>query len=263
MKKSILAADPVTLPNGQKMKLVEFLAWAKSLDHDSPPQHGSEEPIVCTTALVLADCFPCVGGPIFEASPGPVCGWTYTAAFGGKGGEVSFAGGQMLMQMLANNNVPAAYKQALNPTIVSRTGQFTFTEFAGSVGFGISFYEHFLINAGKTQAVYMRLLDDGTLFIQAGLTLNATVFTGFWTPNNGTHTVHYNVVGLNNIQLWIDGVLISLSPLGSGGIATMSLPDNIAAFFFAAGNYFPDVASIDSVFISRPLLPPSTVFCCT
>ena len=260
-KKSILASDPVTLPNGKQMGLVDFLAWAKTLDHDSPPQHGSGS--LCTIADILATCFPCTGGPISGASPGPVCDWTFTAAFGGKGGQVSFAPGQMLMQMTANNDVPAAYHSIVLPNVSHITAQFALQEFA-SAPTNLVFYQLFLVGAGSVQALELKLIADGTLFLSVGPRLGgAKIYSGSWLPNGSLRIIDLNIISLLvTPDLYIDGVPIPLTLIGPGGINIGTLPANVAAFFATTGSGFPDTAVIESAFVTSGIYPPGTVYCC-
>lgn len=261
-RKSILASDPVVMPDGSKMTLVNFLSWAKSFDHDQPPQHGSMTPIVCEPATILHECFPCSGGPINGGAPGPVCGWTFRSPFGGKGGQVSFAG-DMLLQGMAFSEAPGASKPGAFPPILSNlTWQYTFTEYSAPVGGGTSLYDNYLVSSSGFQAVELRMVDNGTLLIAVGPTVSASFHTGHWFPNNGTHQIHVAIDGGGNPFLWIDGIPIPLTPAGSGSINIGSLPHGVVFFSGSSGPFFPDEATIRSVFVTANFFPPTTVFCC-
>lgn len=261
MKKNIFVGARVTMPDGSRPSLREFLDWAKSFDHDQPPQHGSLAPSVCTPASILADCFPCIGGPISSGAPGPVCGWTFRSPFGGKGGSVTFVN-DMLLRMGGFNESPGASKPAIVTNVGNLTWQYTFTEFPAPVGGGTSVYDNFIVNSGRNQAVQIRFTDNGTFIIAIGPLAGATFYTGNWIPNNGTHTVHLIVDGALNPLLWIDGIPVPATPVGGGSINIGTLPHDVVFFSASSGGFFPDAATIRSVFITSGALPPSTVFCC-
>jgi len=258
-KQSILAADPVVMPNGQKLSLPDFLSWAKSLDHDTPPQHGSA--VACVVAGILSECFPCTGGPIDGASPGPVCGWTFSEVFGPKGGNVTFTPGQMEMNATANNEVPAALKSVAIPTLNAITFQTTFTEFPGATGSGFSQYEFYLMTGGVSRVLALVMVDTGILTLTVGPSAGADTYSAPWTPNNGTHTIHITVSAGGVPTLYIDGILVPLTFLGNGALFT-GLPANTVSAFFSSGPTFPQTAVISEIFITSGVLPPTTTFCC-
>lgn len=217
----------------------------------------------CVTASIFTDCFPCTGGPIDAVTPGPVCGWTFSNAFGGKGGSVSFTPGVMHMDSAANNDVPAATKPISFPSVNNITYQATFTEYPAPTGGGFSFYQFFLVGTGTAYGFDLRLVDNGTLFLSIGPSVGASIYSGSWTPNNGTHEVHLTVSAGGVPTLYLDGVLIPLTFLLIGGINFGTMPGDVAAIFMGSGNVFPDSASVSSVFVTSGVLPPTTEFCCS
>lgn len=226
------------------------------------PPGPAPVPPSCVTAGIFADCFPCTGGPITGAAPGPVCDWTFSQAFGPKGGEVSFSPGQASFNMVGINNVPAATSPISLATVNNMTAQWTFTEFAAPTGGGNSVYEFYVVTAGATEGVLVRLNDDGSLFVIAGPVAAAGIYGGAWTPNNGTHKVHLTVDGVGMPVLSIDDVDIPLAFFLSGPLFLGTLPGNVTAIFMAAGLVFPDTSVVSRAFIASGVLPSSTVFCC-
>src|SRR5436190_14587338 len=87
-------------------------------------------PIACVTTDIFRDCFQGCMGTISGASPGPVCGWTFSEAFGAFGGRVVFTPGVMSF-VGSNGEAPADTKPLLGQlqSIFNITGQYSFTEF--------------------------------------------------------------------------------------------------------------------------------------
>lgn len=168
----------------------------------------------------------------------------------------------MSFDMVAVNNVPAATKPISLASVNNLTAQWTFTEFAAPTGLGNSVYEFYVVNAGSTEGILIRLTDDGSLFVLVGPVAAAGIYGGVWTPNNGTHKIHLTVDALGVPILSIDDVDIPLAFFGPGAIFLGTLPANVVAFFMAAGLVFPDSSVVSSVFIASGVLPSSTVFCC-
>ncbi len=217
----------------------------------------------CVTASIFTDCFPCTGGPINGGSPGPACGWTFSQAFGPKGGSVSFTPGLMTMLTGAVNEVPAATKPIVLPAVTNVTMRWNFNEYPAPTGFGFSFYEFYALTAGPTDGIKIRLVDDGSLQVSVGSLATAGFYTGSWVPNNGSHEVHITVDGSGVPTLYIDGVLVALTFLGNFGIFTGSMPGSVVATFMSSGTVAPDSAGVTSVFLTAGILPPTTEFCCS
>lgn len=167
----------------------------------------------------------------------------------------------MSMNSAANNEVPAVIKPISLPSVNDKTLQLKLTEYPAPTGAGNTQYEFYLLSAGSTEILYFRLVDNGTIFLIVGPTSGANIYSGTWTPNNGTHTIHITISAGGVPTMYIDGILTPLafifnSPSGA------PLPANTASMFFGSGPVFPDSAIVIDYFLASGVLPPTTEFCC-
>lgn len=213
----------------------------------------------CVPADILSDCFAACTGLI---PPGSVCGWSFEQSFGPKGGTVSFVPGTMSFNMTAVNNTPGAKKSISLGSVNSKTFQFKFTEYPTPTGAGDSFYDAFVVTAGFAEGILVRLVDDGSVFVGAGPLAAAGLYTGSWTPNNGTHTIHLTVDGASVPTLYIDGAAVSLAFLVTAPLFIGTMPANVVTFFSGAGLSFPFSSTVSNVFLASGIYPPTTEFCC-
>jgi hypothetical protein len=140
--------------------------------------------------------------------------------------------------------------------------QVTFTEYAAPTGSGFSQYEFYLKNLGDTEISDLRLVDDGSILVAVGPVNTATLYLGAWTPNNGTHVVHFTIDAGGVPTLYVDGVLIPLVQFFVGPVV-VPVPANTASAYFTSGSAFPYTAVISKYFVASGVLPPTTAFCCT
>lgn len=164
---------------------------------------------------------------------------------------------------VANNNVPAATHPISLASINNLTVQILFTEYAAPTGLGNSVYDFYVVSAGLTEAILIRLTDDGSILVQAGPVGAATTYFGTWTPNNGSHELHFVVDSLGVATLSIDDGDAPLTPFGAFPLFLGTLPANVVAIFMSSGPAFPDSASASKVFLSPGTLPSTTEFCCS
>lgn len=214
----------------------------------------------CLAADVLSECFAACTGLI---PPGSVCGWSFDQSFGPKGGTVSFVPGTMSMNMIVGNNAPGAKKSIPLSSVNNKTLQFNFTEYPSPTGAGDSFYEVYLVAAGFSDAVLVRFIDDGTIFVIAGPVPTAGVYGGTWTPNNGAHAVHLTVDGTATPTLFLDGAAVPLTFFGNFGIFLGTMPAGVVTFFSGAGLSTGISSTYSNVFLASGNFPAPTVFCCS
>lgn len=251
----------VTLPNGDRMTVVEFLRWWRTArSRRSQPGKGSPS-VSCVTADIFSDCF--VGatpGTINAGSPGPLNGWTWSQPFGPKGGQVTFAPDIMSFDC-TNGTTPGATKaHAPLAAMVSITIQSLFTTFPGPIVPGRR-YEWYVTNTGVTQIVKVSLNEDGFCFIFVGDPNSGSSYSGTWTPSIGQHKVHATVDALGVPRLWIDDVEITLSFDGSGFSETApNISDVVAAYMVYITD--PSQGSLQNLHVASGNLPTSTEFCC-
>lgn len=215
---------------------------------------------VCLTASMFADCFgACVG----TIPPGTVCGWTFSDAQGVFGGQVNFTPGSMELVSASPAEFPAATKTPSAPiSIFNLTDQFKFTEGSAPPGSGLS-YQHYVVDSTLANGMIVGLDDSGFVAVAIGPVAAAQAYTGTWTPNNGTHVVHVTTDGSGVPMLWIDGVLIPLTPAAISPLLIGTLAANTVSFFFATNVIVGTFSMIvNDLFLTAGNLPPSTVFCC-
>jgi len=219
----------------------------------------------CVTADIFSDCFAaCSGGPIDAATPGPICGWTFSTAFGNKGGQVTFTPGVMSLEALGGgSDTPGAFKSLPAPlvTVLNESGQFKFTEFPASAGDPNAQYQFFLLSVGLTEFLQIFLGGSGTAIIASGPPGAADAYIGTWTPNNGTHKVDYTLNAANVPTLTIDDIPIPLTFLGTGFSILGSHASNAVELF---AFWPPMVANSEvlDVFVASGIRPATNVYCC-
>lgn len=253
--KRFLAADPLTLPNGQKVALPEFLAWWKRIRKDSSPRlRGGGSSGV--TPDIMGECFGgATIGTINTGSPGPLNDWTY---FPKGTGSVSFVPG--LMTFDNATGTPAA-SRPITPTasLVDLTLQFEFTEYPAPVA--ARTYEWQVMSTGSGQFILIYMDESGFLGVYCGGNGSADGYSGVWTPNSGTRKVHLIVSPLNVPTIYIDDVLIPLGFDGSGFAPSSATPADTFAGILT-GPTAAIQASLSNVFLSSGELPYTTVFNC-
>lgn len=224
---------------------------------------GPQTPLPsCTGANFLSDCFAHCVGTITPASPGPVCGWTYDSVFGS--GPITFTPGFMTVQSPGFLDEPMADKNFASSLIdiINTTLQFQFSEFPDILGDPNTAYVVIITNFDLSKCILILLFSDGTVIFQLGPTLNATNYTGTWSPNNGTHTVHVTIDAMGIPSLFVDGVSIPLAFLSMGPSFAQLFPPNIMSLGAGNGTASPSSMSYEKAFLAAGIFPPDTVFCC-
>lgn len=266
MKRSILAADPVTLPNGQRVSLIEFLSWQRNLNdqNDSNGPVGGRAPS-CTVADIFTECFEgATPGTIDGGAPGPLNGWTFIEPFGALGGEFNFTPGVMSMDTAGAAEFPIAVKPLPAPlaSVFNITGQFDFTEYATTPN-ATTTYQLIMNNNGITESISVSFFGDGSVAVQAGDSTTVPTYAGAWIPSPGSaHVVHFSISALGVPLLWLDDVPVPLLFIGNVGTFFASYPSNNISWGGGAGDAAAAVSPIRNLFIASGVLPPSTVFCC-
>lgn len=217
----------------------------------------------CYTASIFADCFESCVGVINGAAPGPICGWTFIEPFGALGGLFTFTPGVMSMDTLDANDFPTASKSLPDSlaSVFGLSGQWDFTEYQTPPNASTA-YQTFINNSGLTQTLSVSLFGDGSVFIQAGATASAPSYSGTWTPNGGAHVVHFQVDGAGVPTLYIDEVLIPLTPLGNIPTFGAAYPANSISYGGGAAVAAPAASPLRSLFVTAGIVGPETEFCC-
>lgn len=221
----------------------------------------------CITPTLFADCFLGCTGAINEFSPGPgpgpLCGWTFNTGFGPLAGSISFTSGAMSFDTKSATDFPGASK----PIPVSMagvnglTGQFTFTEYPTAPNPSTT-YDLYANNVDSSQSISMGLFGDGTISFQVGPSASAPVYSGAWTPDNGTHTVHFNVDNAGVPALFIDGVAVPLLFIGNAPSFASIFPANSVVLFIGSGDPAPTSSVVSDLFLTAGVLGPEAEFCC-
>ncbi len=158
---------------------------------------------------------------------------------------------------------PGATKPLFVPltSINNITGQFSFTEFQIPPGSGESYF-FFISSIDGSQGLILSLDDSGNVLLQVGPTILAPSYMGAWSPNNGSHKVHFSVDPAGVPILFIDGISIPLVLTAFGPSIISSLPTNSVAIlnFIFTGTGI--TSSYRNAFIASGVIGPDAVFCC-
>lgn len=214
-------------------------------------------------ASIFTDCFPCTGGPINGGSPGPTCGWTFSEAFGPKGGQVTFTPGVMSLDALggisdtpgASHPLAGALSSGLDITV-----QFKLTEHPGSVGSGTD-YQLYFFDSTFTTWVLLFLNATGFAQIISGSTVSGDGYSGTWVPTGGSHKVDFSINALGIPTLFIDDIPIPLIFSGSG-FSPFGIFVADTLYFFSLRPSAVTSAKVMDVFLTSGIQPPTTVYCC-
>lgn len=217
----------------------------------------------CVAATIFSDCFAGCAGTISGASPGPLCGWTFSEAFGPLGGSVTFTPGSMSFDSSGAADFPGDTKPLPLPlaSVRSLTGKFEFTEYP-TAPTGMTTYNLILNNQPLDDSVVLVLYGDGNVSFQVGDNTNSANYLGTWTPNNGSHVVAFQVDALGVPSLWIDGILIPLVFSGTSATFAPFLPANSISFFASSADVAPGTAPVRNALITSGIVDPAAVFCC-
>jgi hypothetical protein len=188
--------------------------------------------------------------------PDVVCGWSDGGASSGTG---TFTPGQVAIDGLALNIIRLR-KAISNPvSVLGITGQYNFKEFPSLLDAN-NLYDFSIADFGGVNALDLALIGDGLVYFQVGPSVLSPFYHGVWTPNQGSHVVHYTVTSGGVPALWIDGVPISLVLQGSQATFANAPPNNINVEFERAAAGGP--ALFTRYFLTTGIFPPTTQFCC-
>lgn len=224
----------------------------------APPKQSS---LSCVEADLFADCFAGCSGVISAGSPGPVCGWTFSTAFGTTG-TIDLAAGQMTLKG-SSGDVAGAVKSlpASLSSVLDLSGKYSFTEFQASLGTGQA-YEFWLTNTDNSESILVFLDDFGNALVQVGPTSLTSSYLGTWTPSNGSHDVFFTVDEEGVPHLYIDGNEVALEFVGESPSAAELLPANVVAVDAAVFDGTDESSPWTSIFLASGVLSPTTEFCC-
>jgi hypothetical protein len=142
----------------------------------------------CITPSIFTDCFELCAGAITGAAPGPVCGWTFSEAFGVLGGTITFIPGGMSFDTTNAAEFPGDTKPLPAPlaSVNNLSGQFDFTEYA-TVPNPLTTYDLLINNQDLSETIVLGMFGDGSLLFQVGDPASASNYSGTWMPVAG-HT---------------------------------------------------------------------------
>lgn len=231
---------------------------AKKAKKITAPKRSS---LSCVEADLFADCFAGCSGVISAGFPGPVCGWTFSTAFGTTG-TIEFSSGQMALKG-SSGDVAAAVKTlpASLSSVLDLSGKYSFTEFQASLGTGQA-YEFWITNTDNSESILVFLDDFGNALVQVGPTALTSSYLGTWTPNNGSHVVFFTVDENGLPHLYIDGNEVALEFVGESPSAAELLPANVVAVDGAVFDGANETSPWTSIFLASGVLSPTTEFCC-
>lgn len=217
----------------------------------------------CRPAHLFADCFASCSGVISLASPGPVCGWTYSDVFGGGTADFAFVPGSMTVETTGDTEFPAASRPLGSDlaSVFGIAGLFDFTEYQ-TVPNGQTTYELIVNNVDQSQIALVGLFGDGGLIVQVGDPANAATYLGAWTPNNGAHRVYFSIDALGVPGLCIDGAPVALTSIGNVPSFGAFLPANSVAYLGGAGVAGAASNPVRDIFLTTGDPGPQSIFCC-
>jgi len=217
----------------------------------------------CTPSNFFADCFQECVGQITAASPGPICGWTFSEVFGTSTTPIIFTPGSMTITTDTATDYIGAVKSLPRPLPqnLSISAQFEFTEYQTPPN-PTTTYQLFLTSPDSSRGIFLSLFGDGNGVIQVGdvLLIPAWIFT--WTPNLGHHIVHLSIDSRGVPRIWIDHQEIPVTFFGDIFSIFDQLPGNTISFFGGAGENAPAASPISRVFLMEGNASQETNFCC-
>jgi hypothetical protein len=218
----------------------------------------------CTVADIFTECFDgATPGAINGASPGPLNGWTFIEPFGATGGEVVFAPGSMSVDTLAPADFPIVNKPLLAApaSYLGICGRFAFTEYTSNPNPSTTY--QLAVNIGGVEVVAVSFFGDGNIAVQAG-DINITPFySGSFTPSQGaSHVVDFGVAMNGTPTLYLDGVEIPLTPLGSIPSFWNLYPSDGLSYGGGAAEGSVQSSEVPYIYVMTGEVDLNRVFCC-
>lgn len=217
----------------------------------------------CTISNFIADCFKDCEGQTTAISPGPICGWKFSEAFGTSTTPIVFSPGSMTI----TTNTAADYIGSVKslprplPQNLNISAQFEFTEYQTPPN-PTTAYQLFLTNGDSSRGIFLSLFGDGSGVIQIGDTASIPTWSFVWTPNRGHHIVHLSVDSRGVPTIWIDHKEAPVTFIGNVLSVFNLLPGNTVSFFGGAGDPAAAASPIQRVFVTQGNVGPETKFCC-
>lgn len=240
--------------------------WADMVNFNKPLLVSVFEKLTGVGGVVLAvylfaECFIGCSGTISSGSPGPVCDWTFDSVFGPGSATITFTPGVMTINTVGLNDHPGATKPLSDPleTVAGVSGRFEFTEYQTAPN-GTTTYQLFINNAALTETIVVSLFGDGNAVLQFGPVNAAPTYTASWTPNGGTHRIHFSTG--TTPTLFLDDVSLPLSFLGNVATFSTSLPPNIVGIFGGAGVAATASSPVRNIFITSENTGPQAMLGC-
>lgn len=165
------------------------------------------------------------------------------------------------MDSVANDVIGDQKLVPLPVSVFDITGQVLFTEFPIPLGSGAG-YDFQVSDSTFSNTIDVFLDDLGNVFVLVGPVALAPFWLGTWTPNNGSHKVHFTVDALGTPSLFIDDVVIPLVLSGNTPSGVTAAANNVGVFAMA-GIVGVFSALVKKFFLAAGVLPSTTVFCCT
>lgn len=159
------------------------------------------------------------------------------------------------------------YRNAAKPLPASLTsvfgisGQFEFTEYQTPPN-ATTTYQINLNNFDTSENAIFSLFGDGSVVVQVGDTVSIPTYFGTWTPNGGTHVVHFSIDGAGVPTLFVDGITIPLVFVANTPSAATLYPNNSITYAGGAGDVTPASSPLFNLFITAGATAPDTEFCC-
>lgn len=239
--------------------------WTDMINFNKPLLQAMFESLVGVGNVVLSlylfvDCFGSCSGNISNASPGPICGWTFNSAFGPGSSSIALNGSAVITSTSATDY--AGMTKSLPDQLIdvdNLSGRFDFSEYSTTPNANTT-YQLFINNHDLTKTVVVSFFGDGGAALQFGDISNAPLYLTTWTLTGGTHEVHF-VTG-DSPALYIDGNQLTLGapivvPTFSG-----SLPANIVGLFGGSGAATTTTSTTTNIFITTENIGPDTILLC-
>lgn len=181
----------------------------------------------------------------------------------GSTGTVVLAPGSMSFNNPDQIQQIAAFKSLSVPGVFNITGQYTFSEFPGTLGVGTASYQLMIDDLAHGDWLAILLEDSGVVNFLVGPQPDGwSNYSGTWTPTGGTHTVHFTVDPAGVPRIWVDGTEIPLTFTGIGAGGPNPPHNKIEFFTLNFDGPGPAKSSVVTrAFLTSGNLPPQTVFC--
>ena len=219
---------------------------------------------VTLASYLHADCFTDCSGSISVASPGPVCGWTFSTLYGTTTETFPLSEDGIGIKTSTDTDYVGALKE-ISESITNfndMSGRFTFTEYAGAPNLTTT-YQIPITNYDYSQICAISLFGDGNFIVQIGDSTDIPSYIGVWTPDNSTHEIHFSTDSDGALDtFYIDNVEISMTFIGDIPSAFGALPNNHIGIFGGAGINGIQTATYTDIFLTLGNVDYQTILGC-